>query len=429
MMVDIVVGMILSKRPPKRKPHGRHPQDALTPAFVRNVTQAGRYCDGQGLYLDVRPSGSRSWIQRLTIGGRRRELGLGGFPLVSLKEARENAFANRKLARQGGDPLAEKRRTEGMPSFAEAAARVLKQQQPGWRNPRHAKLWLSSLERYVFPRIGGRPVSDVTSAEVIEILTPIWLVKAETARRVRQRIRTVMEWAVAMELRIDNPCDRIGSVLGLQQALVQHMRALPHRDVASAIATVRASNARPIVKLAFEFLVLTATRSGEVRGAVWTEIDRDDSVWTIPATRTKINREHRVPLCRRASEVLDVARTFGNGGSPLVFPSVRANPLTNIALSGLLKDLEIAAVPHGFRSSFRDWAAEETNHPREVVEAALAHVVQNKVEAAYARSDLFERRRILMDDWAAYLTGETAMDSVTGVQRQSKFLLGSFDCR
>ena len=251
----------------------------------------------------------------------------------------------------------------------------------------------------------------MTSAEVIEILTPIWHVKAETGRRVRQRIRTVMEWAVAMELRIDNPCDRIGSVLGLQQALVQHMRALPHRDVASAIATVRASNARPIVKLAFEFLVLTATRSGEVRGAVWTEIDRDDSVWTIPATRTKINREHRVPLCRRASEVLDAARTFGNGGSPLVFPSVRATPLTNIALSGLLKDLEIAAVPHGFRSSFRDWAAEETNHPREVVEAALAHVVQNKVEAAYARSDLFERRRQLMEDWAAYLSGEPILPS------------------
>ncbi len=183
------------------------------------------------------------------------------------------------------------------------------------------------------------------------------------------------------------------------------MQALPHRDVAAAIERVRASNAPPGVKLAFEFLVLTA-----VRGAMWTEIDRDDSVWTLPATRTKANREHRVPLCRRAWEVLDAARRLGDGG-PLVFPDVRGKPLGDMVLSGLLKDLKIAAVPHGFRSSFRDWAAEDTNHPREVAEAALAHVVRNQVEAAYAHSDLFERRRILMDDWERYLAQGMAKDS------------------
>ena len=199
---------------------------------------------------------------------------------------------------------------------------------------------------------------------------------------------------MAMDYRNDNPCDRIGPVLGPQQDLVQHMRALPHRDVAAAVETVRASGAAPAVKLAFEFLVLTAARSGEVRGAQWDEIDTADHVWTVPATRTKAKREHRVPLCRRAEQLLDAARTLGDG-NPLVFPSARGKRLTDMALSGLLKDLEIGAVPHGFRSSFRDWAAEETNHPREVVEAALAHVVQNKVEAAYARSsDLFERRRL-----------------------------------
>ena len=314
----LVVGMTLSKRPPKRKPRGQHPINALTPAFVRNVNQAGRYCDGQGLYLDVRPTGSRGWIQRLTIRGRRTELGLGGFPLVSLKEAREKAFANRKLARDGGDPRAEKRRSESMPTFADAARTVWKQLRPGWRSPLHARLWLGSLERHVLPHIGKMPIAEVTSADVIGILAPIWHEKAPTARKLRQRIRAVLEWAVAMDLRPDNPCDRIGPVLGAQGKAVRHMRALPHGEVASALRTVRASNARPVVKLLIEFLVLTATRSGEVRGAAWTEIDRDEGVWTIPAGRTKGNREHRVPLSRRALEILEEARALG-GGSPLVF--------------------------------------------------------------------------------------------------------------
>ena len=398
--------MTLPTRPPQRKPRSRHPNNALTPAFVRNVSRAGRYCDGQGLYLDVRPSGSRGWIQRLTIRGRRTELGLGGFPLVSLKEAREKAFANRKLAREGGDPLSEKRRVESTPTFADATRQVWNQLRPGWRSPQHAQLWLSSLERYAVPRIGKMPISEVTSADVIETLAPIWHDMPPTARKLRQRIRAVMEWAVAMGLRPDNPCDRIGPVLGSQGGVVRHMRALPHGQVSAAIETVRRSNARPVVKLAFEFLVLTATRSGEVRGALWTEIDRDEGAWIIPAPRTKAAREHRVPLCRRALEILEKARALGRG-SPLVFPGLRAKPMASTALSELLRELGIAAVPHGFRSSFRDWAAEDTDHPREVVEAALAHTVRNQVEAAYRRTDLFERRRRLMDDWAAYLASES----------------------
>ena len=254
------------------------------------------------------------------------------------------------------------------------------------------------------PCIGTLPVSEVTSADVIETLRPVWHVRPATARRVRERIGTVMEWAVAMEHRHDNPCARIGPVLGPQQNIVQHMRALPHREVAAAIERVRGAGVPPFVTLAFEFLVLTAARSGEVRGAHWVEIDTEDHVWTIPATRTKAKRAHRVPLCRRAQQILTAARTLGNGGL-LVFPSGRGKRLNDMALSGPLKDLEIGAVPHGFRSSFRDWAAEETDHPPEVIEAALAHVVGNKVEAAYARSDLFERRRLL-NDWSAYLAGE-----------------------
>ena len=199
--------------PQKTKPKGRHPDKALSAAFVRTAPP-GRHADGNGLYLFVQPSGTRSWIQRLVIQGRRRELGLGSVALVSLAEAREKALANRKLAREGGDPLAEKRRRQGVPSFAEATARVVEQKQAGWRSRTHGREWILTFERYAFPRIGKMPVSEVTSADVLEILAPIWHTKADTARRLRQRIRAVLEWAVAMEFRIDNPCDRIDPVLG-----------------------------------------------------------------------------------------------------------------------------------------------------------------------------------------------------------------------
>ena len=358
------------------------------------------------MYLFVQPSGTRSWVQRLVIRGRRRELGLGAATLVPLAKAREQALANRMLARSGGDPLADKRRVQGVPTFAEAARRVLEQKRGGWRGRWHVHNWWRSLERYVFPRVGSRPVSEVNTADVLEILSPIWHVKAATAREVRQRIRAVLEWSIAMDLRNDNPSDRVLAVLGPQNDIVTHRQALPHGDVAAAIETVRTSKSgQPAVKLAFEFLVLTAARSGEVRLATWDEMDTAGRVWTVPAQRMKAKREHRVPLCGRALEVLDAARALGDG-NPLVFPMRSGRPVAMSTLPKMLQDHEIAAVPHGFRSSFRDWAAEETDHPREVIEAALAHVVQNKVEAAYARSDLFERRRRLMNDWSAYLDAE-----------------------
>ena len=325
---------------------------------------------------------------------------------MSLKEARDQAFSNRKLARSGSDPLADKCRANGMPTFGAATEQVWKDKNPGWRHPQHAQDWMSSLTRYVLPHIGKMPVCDVTSADVLDTLRRIWHVRPATARRVRQRISSVMDWAIALEFRTDNPCDRLGPVLGPQQDLVQHMRALPHAEVAAAIRTVWASGATTAVKLAFEFLVLTAARSGEVRGARWAEIDLRAGVWAIPGTRMKAKREHRVPLCGRAVEILGVARKLGDGRGPLVFPSKGRNPISITRFPRLLQDHKIAAVPHGFRSSFRDWAAEETNHPREVVEAALAHVVGNQTEAAYARSDLFERRRRLMGDWAEYLASE-----------------------
>ena len=391
------------RREPESTPRGRRPERALTHHFVRTVAEPGRYCDGQGLYLDVQPSGSRSWVQRLAVHGRRRELGLGSFPLVSLDEARGQALANRRLARAGGDPLGA-RRAAGEPTFAEAANQVWRQLRPGWRSPRYGRDWLAGLTRVAFPVIGEMPVGAVTTADVIETLRAVWHARPTTARRLLQRIGLVMEWAVAMGHRDVNPCGRVDLVLGRQQHRVRHMPALPHREVAAAVVAVRGAGARAVVKLAFEFLVLTAGRSGEVRGAEWREMDAAGAVWTVPATRMKGKREHRVPLCGRAVEVLAEARGLGPGG-PLVFPTSRGRPLKDMALSGLLKQLGIGAVPHGFRSSFRDWAAEETDHPREVVEAALAHTVRNPVEAAYARSDLFERRRRLMGDWGAYLAG------------------------
>ena len=393
------------KRAVNGKPRGRHPANALSLAFARSVSRPGRYCDGNALYLQVKASGARSWVQRMVIRGRRRELGLGGFPLVSLTEARELAQANRKTARAGGDPLADRRQAIETPTFAEAVERVWADKRPGWRHPRHASQWLASLERHAFPRLGRLAVRDVTSADVLDTLRRVWHTRPETARRLRQRISAVMEWAVAMQYRPDNPCDRIAPVLGPQQDLVRHMQALHHSKVAAAVRTVQGTGATAGVKLAFEFLVLTATRSGEVRGALWAEIDLAQGVWTIPATRTKSKREHRVPLCRRAVEILGAARKLRGGTSALVFPSQGGRRIGETRLPRLLKTHKVEAVPHGFRSSFRDWAAEETSHPREVIEAALAHVVVNQTEAAYARSDLFERRRRLMHEWGAYLEG------------------------
>ena len=393
----------------KTKPKGRHPDKALSAAFCRTVAVPGRYCDGNGLYLQVDPSGARRWVQRLVVQGKSCGLGLGSFSLVSLAEAREQAIANRRIARAGGDPLAERRRVHGIPTFEEAAGRVLALHQTAWRNSgRTAQSWQGTMRDYVYPHLGGKAVDQVTTADVMAVLLPIWTCKHETAQKVRQRIGRVMKWAIVQGYRNDNPTgEAITAALPKRPVPVRHMRALPHGEVSAAIAAVRASRAWVGMQLAFEFLVLTAARSGEVRLAAWDEIDLVTLTWTIPAMRMKARREHRVPLSSRAVEVLQEAKRLGGSSGDecagLVFPSRRGNPIRDAKLSALVRKLDIAAVPHGFRSSFRDWASERTNHPREVVEAALAHVVSNQTEAAYARSDLFERRRQLMDDWMRHL--------------------------
>ena len=376
----------------------------LTAAFVRNAAP-GRHGEEHGLILVVKPSGSRHWIQRVTIHGKRRDLGLGGFPLVSLAEAREKAFHNRKIARDGGDPVA-LRKASRVPTFAEAAETVIRMHEPGWRDGAgSAERWRCTLNTYVMPRLGTRRVDEITPSDVMSVMQPIWLEKHTTAKRIRQRIGAVMKWAIAKGYRLDNPAgDAIGAALPKDRTPRRHHRALPYAEVPEALAQVREADTGPSIRLAFQFLVLTAARSGEVRNATWSEIDFDRATWTIPAERMKANREHRVPLSSGALEVLREAREWRDS-SGLTFPSATGCALRDGRLSTLLRELGVAAVPHGFRSSFRDWAAEKTDAPHAVMEAALAHVVKDQSEAAYARTDLFERRRELMERWAAHLAG------------------------
>ena len=388
------------------KPHGQHREKRLTAATVRNLNQPGLHGDGNGLYLKVDRSGAKRWIQRLVIHGNRRDIGLGSAKLVSLAEAREGALENRKLARQGGDPVAAKRRSEAVLIFSEAAQRVHDLQLPNWRNPKHGKQWLSTLESYAFPHFGSKRIDTVSSADVLHALSAIWNEKPETARRVKQRIGSVFKWAMAQGWRTDNPADTISKALPQHdRSKIVHRKALPYSEVANAIAEVRRCQGQRATQLAFEFLVLTATRSGETRLARWEEINSDKGDWTIPAARMKTKKPHRVPLSDRCIEILREARKLSGGQSELVFPSeTTGKALSDMTLSKLMRELEIPAVPHGFRSSFRDWAGEQTNHPREVIEFALAHVIRDKAEAAYARSDLYEKRKKLMGDWEAYLS-------------------------
>jgi integrase len=389
------------------KPSGQHLEKRLSAAFVRTVKEAGFYGDGNGLYLKVDPSGAKRWVQRIVIQGKRRDIGIGPISLVSLAEAREQALQHRKAARAGDDPLAAKKRSTAILAFKGAAEKVHALSAPTWRNKKHGQQWLNTLTTYVFPYFGNKRIDAVTSADVLSALSPIWNSHPETARRVKQRIGTVMKWAMANGWRSDNPAEAITKALPKHdRSKVQHRQALPYGEVSSAIAKVRSSDAGEATKLALEFLVLTATRSGETREAKWSEVDAERAEWIIPAERMKAKRPHRVPLSPRCLAILEEAEALRQEGNDLIFPGTKAGKaLSDMTLSKLMKDLHIPAVPHGFRSSFRDWAGETTSHPREVCEFALAHVISNKAESAYARSDLFSKRRLLMNDWAEYVTG------------------------
>jgi integrase len=370
-----------------------------------SVTAPGRYADGNGLYLIVDPSGAKRWMLRTIVQGKRRDIGLGGCKLVSLAEAREMALTFRKIAREGGDPLAERRKQRMViPTFEHAARSVHAEHLPTWTNRKHGVQWINTLSHYVFPILGNQPVDKIETSDVLKVLSPIWLIKPETARRVRQRIGTVLDWAKAAGFRTgDNPVDGVSKGLPKQANGDEHHAALPFSNVPDFIIRLRASDATETTRLAFEFLILTATRTSEVLGAKWCEIDIGSKTWTIPADRMKAKRLYKVPLADRALEILDRCKILA-GDSEYVFPG-RSNkkPLCNTVFLMALRRMGIAATAHGFRSAFRDWGSERTNFPREVCEQALAHTIKDKTEAAYRRGDLLDKRRELTAAWNAFL--------------------------
>ena len=381
----------------------------LTTARAKALSKQGMYHADVTLYLNIARGGSKSWIQRITIEGKRRDIGLGPFPVIGLAEARRRAFENRVEVASGRDPLADKRRTK-VPTFREAAERTFEANRPRWRNAKTAKNWEQGMARYAHPAIGNMYIDQVNREDVLRILTPIWTEKPEMARKLRQRMRAVFAWCQAHGFMEHNPAgEAIGGALPAMPAVKANYRALPYREVPEALRIVDGSRASLAVKLALRFVILTAGRSGEVRLATWDEIDVDNAVWKVPAERMKAAREHRVPLSATALEVLKDTKAIRDS-SNLVFPSPvrRGQPMSDMTLIKALRDSGLAdrATVHGFRSSFRDWCA-ETGKPREIAEAALAHVVGG-VEGAYFRSDLFARRRHLMDQWAAFLTGDSA---------------------
>ena len=380
----------------------------LTAAFVRTVTQPGRYGDGRGsngLYLRVHATTngriSRNWGQRIRIGGQVTNLGLGSFPAVTLATARARAVKNAQMIIEGDDPRTP---VAKIPTFAEAVGIVVEIHSQGWSNPKTAKQWQSSMDTYAMPILGSKPVSEITIADVLECLLPIWVSKKDLAPKIRQRIGAVMRWSVAQGFRADDPTGKaLGDALP-KTGRSEHHRALPFAKVGAAIEKVRATGAWPATKLAFELLTLTATRSGETRLATWDEIDLDTATWTIPAGRMKSGRTHRVPLSRQAMGVLRQARELSDSEG-LVFRTPTGKALSDSGISKLCRENDLGCVPHGMRSSFRDWAAECSDTPREIAEHCLAHVEGSASELAYRRTDYYERRRGLMQDWADYVMG------------------------
>ena len=353
---------------------------------IKALDSPGLHGDGDTLYLRVAPSGSKSWIQRVAVNGWRRDIGLGGWPVVPLARARQRAFTNRVAISEGRDPLAEKHKAS-TPTFREAAIKTFEANRPRWRNVKTAKNWTQQLERHAFTVVGDMPVDRIGREHVLRILTPIWTKSPEAARKVRGRIRATLAWCQAHGYVEHNVAgEAIDAALPAMPAVAAHYRALPYREVAKALATVEASKASLCVKACLWFVVLTACRSGETRGAKWSEIDIEAREWRIPASRMKTNAEHRVPLSDTALAVLERVLPLRDS-SDLVFPSVRGRELSNMTLTKCLRTAGIDAVPHGFRTSFRTWTSEQTSAPHAVAEMALAHAVGSAVERSYARAE------------------------------------------
>ncbi|MEY8690012.1 MAG: tyrosine-type recombinase/integrase [Leptothrix sp. (in: b-proteobacteria)] len=382
---------------------------------VQRLTMPGLYFVGviPGLALQVLTTGARTWVLRIMVGGKRRDMGLGGYPAVTLAQARELARAAREKVKAGIDPIEESRAVRSAQAASRAAALTFKQcaekyieaNASGWKSAKHAQQWGNSLAQHAYPVMGKLLVRDVTLSHVLAVLEPIWTTKTETASRLRGRIETVLAWATVRKYREgDNPAQWRGHLDKLlpkpaKVATVEHHAAMPIGAAGAFLADLR--GAEGMGARALEFVILTACRSGEARGATWAEIDTDAKVWTIPAARMKAGKEHRVPLSDAALALLKALPRMA--GTDVVFPGTKGQPLSDMTLAAIMRRMKTDAVPHGFRSTFRDWAGERTNHPREVIEHAMAHQLKDKAEAAYQRGDLFEKRRRLMDDWASFL--------------------------
>lgn len=388
----------------------------LTELKIKHIGP-GVHLDGNGLYLQVTKAGAKSWIFRFQLNKRRREMGLGPLATVPAKEARRRAAEMRVLVAAGVDPIEERQRLADLEAerkrqeaahtvtFRKAAEEYIEANRPGWRNAKHIQQWENTLATYVYPVFGDTPVASVDDAQVLEVLTPIWTTKTETAKRIQGRIENILDAAKARKLRTgENPARWRGHLDKLlpqpsKVAKVRHHPALPYQQMAEFMQALR--DVKGISPLALEFLILTAARSGEVLKATWHEVDTDDRMWIIPGERMKAGKTHRVPLSDAAVAVLKKAE--GIKHNDYIFPSARTGkPMSDMSLTMLIRRLHPGITAHGFRSSFRDWAAEATMYPGDMAEMALAHVVSDKVEAAYRRGDMVERRRQMMQDWAAW---------------------------
>ena len=397
-----------------------------------------------GLVLQVSRSGTKSWLMRVSVGGKRREIGLGGFPDVTLAGAKEAARNVREKIRAGIDPVAEKAAARSALaaavasalSFKQAAEKYIEANEAAWKNAKHAAQWTSTLETYAYPIIGNLQVAHVDTAHIVNVLEPIWNIKTETASRLRGRIESVIDWAKVRGYRKgENPArwkGHLDHILPARNKVqkTKHHAALDYRNAGAfmaALKTVDGMGAR-----ALEFAILCSSRSGEVRGSTWSEIDFDSATWTIPAERMKAEREHRVPLSRAAIELLNGLERMS--GTPLVFPNAKNEILSDMTLTAVIRRMHDASTKtgdagwcdhsgkvitaHGFRSTFRDWAGETTAYPREVIEHALAHQLADKAEAAYQRGDLLDKRRRLMADWAKYCATVAKVANVTPINKQ-----------
>ena len=389
---------------------------ALTAVKVKALLKVpGRHVDGEGLMLVVGKTGRASWLLRVQHQGKRRDIGLGSESRVGLSEARDKAEAARKLLFAGKDPSGHRKPVESLPTFKEAAERVFEEHKAAWKHHKHRDQWIGSLRRYAFDKLGSQSVDRITTPDVLEVLRPIWLDKPETARRVYRRIVTVISAAsVIHEFDPPNLSNLVGrKALPKQPPQDRHYAAMPYVDIPTFYGQL-ATQSETMGRLSLRFVILTAARSGEVRGATWSEIDLDAKLWRVPTERMKAGCEHVVPLSAPAIAILERASILRNHeGADLVFPGNLDRPLSDMTLIKILRDCGLRFTVHGFRSSFKDWSSEETPFPDAVSEAALAHGDPDKVRAAYRRTDFLAKRRQLMDDWAAYAT------NVSGKRKQA----------